>query len=53
MEQIEFWTYSTKDQDAYIWFDGQSKYIKVSEKDLRIMLNWIETDKKLYSKMPK
>jgi len=47
MEQIKYWSYSTKDKNAYIWFDGQSKYIEISEKDLRKMLDWIDTDKKI------
>jgi hypothetical protein len=47
MGQIEYWTYSAKDTNAYIWFDGQSRYIKISKNDLRKMLDWIDTDKKL------
>lgn len=47
-EKIEFWTYTSKDGMAQIWFDKQTKYIEISEKDLHGMMNFVKMDKETY-----
>lgn len=48
MEQIDFWTYTVKDGKVYIYFDKNTKYIEILEKDLKSMINWIYMDKGIY-----
>lgn len=44
-KEIILWTYMVKNGNAYIYFDEQSKYIEIQEKDLRRMIDWINIDK--------
>jgi len=48
MEQIEFWTYSVENGNVYIYFDKQTKFIEVTEKDLKRMIDWINMDNGTY-----
>lgn len=46
-QEIKYYGYNTIDAEAYIFINSEKKYIKLSEKDLKRMLDWIKYDKNL------
>lgn len=40
-EQVDFWSYGYNDGYIEIWFDKQQRCLKISEKDLKSMLDWV------------
>jgi hypothetical protein len=49
--EVEFWTYGCKNEIITIYFDRQTRFIKIGEKDINCMKTWVDMDK--WSKLTK